>query len=269
MTTESLARIRKDIREAAKLLSDDEARYLVANYYMAQDARIRAAAQMRTMGEGAPNSAISWWWNEQDTMENEIKAFLDRYTMANPVGRWMRSITGVGPVIAAGILAHIRIEKAPTVGHIWAFAGLDPTKTWGKGEKRPWNADLKRLCWLLGESFVKVQSNEKDYYGKVYKARKEYETAKNERGDYAKLAQQTLETKRFGTDTEAYKWYIQGKLPPARIHLRSTRYAVKLFLAHLHEVWYEHHFKTKPPLPYPIAFLNHAHYIDVPNRRAA
>ena len=37
---------------------------------------------------------------------------------------------GIGPVIAAGLLANIDIKQAPTVGHIWRFAGLDPTNKW-------------------------------------------------------------------------------------------------------------------------------------------
>jgi hypothetical protein len=49
------------------------------------------------------------------------------------------------------------------------------------------------------------------------------------------------------------------------LHARAKRYAVKLFLAHLHEVWYREHYKTAPPIPYPIAHLGHAHYIAPPN----
>jgi hypothetical protein len=44
------------------------------------------------------------------------------------------------------LLARIDIVKAPTAGHIWRYAGLDPTVRWNKGEKRPWNAGLKVLC---------------------------------------------------------------------------------------------------------------------------
>jgi len=63
-------------------------------------------------------------------MENQIKRSLDKFTDHHPVGKWMKSIHGIGPVIAAGMLAHIDIEKAPTAGHIWRYAGLDPTVVW-------------------------------------------------------------------------------------------------------------------------------------------
>jgi len=58
--------------------------------------------------------------------------------------------------------------------------------------------------------------------------------------------------------------YEAGRLPDARIHLRAERYAVKLFLAHLHEVWFTHHYGRPPPAPYPIAHGGHAHVIAVP-----
>jgi hypothetical protein len=53
-------------------------------------------------------------------------------------------------------------------------------------------------------------------------------------------------------------------LPPAQIDNRARRYAVKLFLAHLHHVWYETEFGEAPPKPYPIAIMGHAHYIMPP-----
>ena len=55
-----------------------------------------------------------------------------------------------------------------------------------------------------------------------------------------------------------------GKLPDGRLHLRAQRYAVKLFLAHWHEVAYRNRYDKAPPLPYPIAHLGHAHVIAAP-----
>ena len=174
-------------------------------------------------------------------------------------------ICGIGPVIAAGLLAHIDIERAPTVGHIWNFAGLNPDQEWSKGQKRPWNAKLKTLCWKIGQSFVKVSNNDKDFYGKIYQERKAYESALNEAGEYAEQARAKLEKFKIGKDTESYKWYSEGKLPPAHIQQRAERYAVKLFLSHLHEIWYREHYGTEPPKPFAIAQLEHAHYISPPN----
>lgn len=261
-----ISRLSRDLREAAVTLTDDEARFLVDSYYMMQDARLRADGQLRALGESEePNSVLSWLGEQNRTLENQVKGALDRYSNGHPIGRWMRSITGIGPVIAAGLLAHIDIERCATAGNIWSFAGLNPLAEWKKGEKRPWNARLKVLCWKLGESFVKVSGNESDYYGKIYAARKKLETERNEAGAFAEQAALILTKRKIGKDTDAFKAYSVGRLPPAHIHARAKRYAVKLFLAHLHEVWRKHA-GLPVPLPYPIVFLGHAHIIPPPNQ---
>ena len=109
---------------------------------------------------------------------------------------------------------------------------------------------------------MKVAGSPKAVYGQIYRERKEYEQARNERGELADQAAAVLEKKRIGKDTEARKHYEAGKLPPAHIHARAKRYAVKLFLAHYHEVGYVLLHGVKPPLPYPLAVLGHAHKID-------
>ena len=199
------------------------------------------------------------------------------------------SICGIGPVISAGLLAHIdmapwkcvkpkdrctahapcsdecRTLKIETVGQVWRFAGLDPTVKWEKRTKRPFNAQLKRLCWLIGESFVKMQSREGDVYGKLYAERKALEETRNAEGAFADQAAKSLTEKSWQRETATKEHYLAGRLPPARIHLRAQRWAVKLFLAHYHHVAYETHWGTPPPKPYVISILGHAHEIKVPN----
>ena len=94
------------------------------------------------------------------------------------------------------------------------------------------------------------------------------EIANNEAGKYEDAAKTKLEKFKIGKTTEAYKHYSAGKLPPAHIHARAKRYAVKLFLSHLHEVWFKHEFKVAPPLPYPITLPEHSHKIEVPETKA-
>lgn len=261
---EPIERLKRDIAKTAATLSDQEARYLVDYYYICQEDRKRANNQTRALTEGQePCAVVAWLAEQAATLEAQIKRALDIYTSAHPVGEWLKSIYGIGPVISAGILAHIDITKAPTVGHIWSFAGLDPNVKWEKGQKRPYNAKLKTILWHAGQSFMKFSAREECYYGKIYRERKDFELARNERKENEEAVAAALT--RIGKHTEAYKHLIEGKLPPAQIDARARRYAVKLFLAHLHAVWYEIHFKTKPPLPYPIAILGHAHYIPPHN----
>lgn len=263
MELEPIQKLTRDIKSAAVTMSRQEARYLVDMYYQMQDNRIRAAGQVRSM-QDEPHTTLAWLQAQSETLEGQVKRALDAYSMSTEVGRWSRSICGIGPVIAAGLMAHIDIERAPTAGHIWAFAGLDPTKSWNKGEKRPWNASLKTLCWKIGESFVKVKGRDSDVYGNVYEERKAYEHERNERGEYAEQAASILATKKFRGDTKAKAAYEACRLPDGHIHARAKRYAVKLFLAHWHEVAYIERYGKAPPSPYAIAMLGHAHKIPVP-----
>jgi hypothetical protein len=239
---------------------------MVDAYYAMQEDRIRAAHQVRSLGEAAePNSLMAWLLDQRESLEKQVARALDAYSAGHVIGQWMRSQAGIGPIIAAGMLAQIDITKAPTAGHIWRFAGLDPSVRWNKGEKRPWNASLKRLCWNAGESFVRVSGNEHALYGQLYKQRKEIEERKNAAGDFADQAAASLAAKKFGADTQARAHYEAGRLPPARVHLRAKRWSVKIFLSHLQEVWWEHDTGTKPPAPYAMAFAGHAHKIPPPN----
>ena len=265
-TLEPIARLTRDVRDAAITLSRDEARYLVDAYYMMQRDRIRSTHQQRTLAEQEePHAVLGWLAENSRVLEANIKRALDAFSDRDVTGRWAKSITGIGPVLAAGLSAHIDIERAPTVGHIWRFAGLDPTMQWNKGQKRPWNASLRVLAWKIGESFVKVSSNEKDVYGHIWAQRKEFEQKKNEAGDYEAQAVAKLEKFKIGKDTEAYKHYKAGHLPPGHIHARAKRYAVKLYLAHWHAVAYYEKFQKEPPRPYVISHLHHVHEILCPN----
>lgn len=264
---EAVTRLTRDLKKAAQTLSPDEARYLVDAYYQMQGDRIRSANQVRALtASEEPHQTIAWLAENAGVLERSIASALDAYSAASLVGKWARSICGVGPVITAGLLAHIDIGKAPTAGHIWRFAGLDPTVTWEKGQKRPWNASLKTLCWKIGESFVKVSTNDDDVYGHLYIERKAKEQARNDAGELADQAAAKLARHKIGRNTDAFKSYATGRLPPAHVHARAKRWAVKLFLAHYQAVAYRDHFGTDAPKPYILTREGgHVHEIAVPN----
>lgn len=308
-TLEPVQRLTRDIKAASATLGRDEARFLVDAYYTAQEDRKRTANQSRALDKSEePHATIDFFLSQFNTTEKEIAKALDAYSAADPLGQWARSIVGIGPVIAAGLLAHIDVERANTAGAIWRFAGLDPTAEWKKGQKRPYNAKLKVLCWKIGDSFVKVSGNDEALYGKIYRQRKEYEVARDNevmdvtslvqgddllQGDgsvlvkidgeahsafsieqkdgsikwfakgNAKWASQTLRTKNI-KDEATLAIYRTGRLPAGRLDYRARRYAVKLFLAHYHEVGR----KLKGldvPAPYPLAHLGHNDRIAPPN----
>jgi len=254
---ELVQQLKMDLKKAASSLSKDEARFLVDTYYLHQKNRIRSFLQVRDLRKAdEPAQVLDDLVEVQRQIEDVVKLALDHYTRTGMLNQWARSQTGVGPVIAAGLCGHIDMEIATTPAKIWRFAGLDPTVTWEPRKKRPWNAALKTLCWKLGDSFVKSQSRKNPTYGRIYVERREYEERRNNDGELADQAEKALakfasSAGRFRKYLESGKapdaksapkgywswWhYQQGKLPPAHLLTRASRYAVKVFLAHYWEV---------------------------------
>ena len=270
-------RMSRDIRAAATTLSTRQARFLVDAYYQFQEDRKRADGRIRALSElNEPHSVINWLSEQSNTVENQIKGALDRYTGSHAIGSWMREIKGIGPVIAAGFLANLAIRRtdkegvehiAQVAGSFWSVCGLVPGKDRRRrGEKANWNPALKRICWIAGESFKKLQSSDEDaYYRHIYDERKTFENAQNEAGAYAEQAARELTEKKFGDDTKAKTFYAAGKLPPGHIDRRAARYAVKQFLSDLHTVWYEYEMGTPPPKPYVIEHMGHVHLRVAPH----
>jgi len=262
---ERLGKLRKDLKEVATKLTEQEARYLVDEYYIMQESRKRSANQTLAMAAtGEPNALVGWLSGLDKSVENSIKTILGLYAASKDTGAWCMSNFGVGPVISAGLLAHIDIKQAPTVGHIWSFAGLNPKRKFlGKEKaakivdevmgktrsvtndhmvelskrldrrteliekaatqngkvkltrtnlkkglaKRPFNGELKTLCWKIGQSFMKNSGQPKCYYGKLYLERKALEWQRNLDGEFASEADRALSEKNFKKNTTAYKFY--------------------------------------------------------------
>lgn len=332
---EILDKLSKDIKKGSLTLGKDEIRFLVDYYYQAQNDRIIMQNRIRAINQSdkdEPHETIAFINKQVSTIEENIKKILDYYTDNDPIGKWCKSITGIGPVISAGLIANLDITDKPTAGHFWSYCGLnDYNRPWigrektkkiidevlgdkkskditfedfcncciktqwkplnlieatGKDgkkifynaegtefkfkkediinqcAKRPYNARMKTLLWKLGQSFVKVSNNPNDIYGKIYQVRKAYEIDKNEKLEYKEQAE--VKAKIVGKNTEAYKSYSIGKLSPAHIQARCERYAVKIFLSHLHEIMYLVHNGKEAPKPFAIEILGHAHKIECP-----
>ena len=249
------------------MLGQREARWLVDQYYQIQDFRIQSANQVRQSGEEEPNRVLSWMAESMRRLESDIQKALGEFSDQYTIGQWMQSITGIGPVISAGLLSHLDVRECKTAGHFWRFAGMDPTQKWEKKQKRPWNAKLKCLCWKASECFVKFQNHKNDFYGKLYVERKAYEIARNESGGNADAAKAALEAKNYRAETDTRKAYESGILPPAHIHARAERWVSKLFLSHIHHAMWVDYYGTEPLKPYAFEKCpgDHRHFIDLPN----
>lgn len=144
---EPIVKLKMDLRTAAATLKNDEARYLVDLYYQIQDFRKASNSQIcaieRAVAKGKrpdePTLLLGWIFNTNFAVEQIIKKTLEEFTEVEPsgMGVWAKSVFGIGPVLSAGLLAHIDITKVKTGGGIWRFAGLDFTSKWEKKHKRP------------------------------------------------------------------------------------------------------------------------------------
>ena len=243
-------------------LSNVEARFLVSDYYFCQEMRKRADMQLRHLGDKASvaNAPVLQWTGQQAAeWEKAVQNALGRFGEASPVGRWMMAQHGIGSVIAAGLLAHIDIEKAPTVGHIWSFAGLNPSKKWNKGEKRPYNAALKQITYHLGECIKRTWKDADSFYGPIYGSRKKLIVERNEAGYNAERAK-TFRT----TSNEVRAALKKGMLPAGNLDRQACNFVAKIFLSHLHAIMYWDKYKRSAPKPFAISILGHAHEIRIP-----
>lgn len=307
-STQLVTKLNRDLIKAMASVGREEARFLVASYYLLQDQRERCDQQLGALEKEAAKEGRSsgradvlhWLGDQYRTMEGQVRRALLSFASGHVVGQWSMSLVGIGPVISAGLLAHIDIKQAPTVGHIWRFAGLDPSSVWRKGEKRPWNPDLKVLCWHIGQCLMRTHNHEASFYGSLYRRRKAYEVERNlKAGDifrqnpdpeywlsggqwrslYAgedpmkrearpeaiiETAFRTLRDKKI-QEKETRSWYERGMLPPGRIEQRAERWTTKLFLSHWHAVAWETETGEKPVKPYILTKDMHQEEVRTPN----
>jgi hypothetical protein len=143
----------------------DHARWLVDYYYDVQDLRIRAANQHRAVvqeTDARPLSVTEYSFSQMAEIEEEIKRALDAYSDAMP-GSWAKSQVGIGPVLAAGLMAHIDITRARTAGQVWRFAGLDPSVKWiGKDGARKLVSELENGGKLSPEQLLLLAATRVD-----------------------------------------------------------------------------------------------------------
>lgn len=131
-----VARLNRDLKNASKLLTHAQARYLVDAYYMMQDDRKRSNNQIRALEENSePSDVIEWFGLTATKIEDDLRSVLGIWARTFKAGRWAQSINGIGNVISAGLLAFIDIAKAPTAGCIWSLAGIESTSRWQSREK--------------------------------------------------------------------------------------------------------------------------------------
>jgi hypothetical protein len=245
------------------VLKEHEIAEIVSLYYDCQDLRIAHANKKRTE---PPSPLVQWldfWLTAGEKVIHGKLANWVQSDEAPPEAQWAYAQIGIGPIIAAGLAAHIDVAKANYISSLWKFAGLAPGfDRRVKGVKLPYNAQLKVLCWKAGESFVKVSGKEGATYGKLYAQFKAQEIQRNESGAYKGAAKGELEKKKFKVeDSVTKKRLLAGMLSDAHLHARAKRRAVKMFLAHY---WAKGREGKGLPVhnPYPIDIMGHSGKIE-------
>jgi hypothetical protein len=228
---------------------------LVKIYYDVQDVRIASENRLRTVGvvEGVNVSHLK-------KLEKEIRNRMHENYKDDPMYKWLRSIRGIGPVLAGGLISGIDIRKAEHVSSLWKYFGYHVVNGRAvkrkKGEKLGFNPGMRVLGYKIADSFVKHRT---PVYRQIYEERKRrameklnHPEANPENCPRYKECMEELKKKATRTGRGVKK-------PPCakHIHLRACREMVKEFLRHLWVKW-----RTMEGLPvskpYAVQILGHS-----------
>ena len=255
--TELLDKLNRDLKKAAESVSLDEVQFYVQAYYRVQEMRIACNNQtLDAAKRGVPYDLVQFIRDQMRRLEQQIEYVLRKFAEYNPTASLSLNVYGIGPVIASCLVAEIPIDRTPYTSHLLSFAGLRNPKKWEKGQKRPWNAKLKLTCWKIGDSFVKLSNRPDCKYGQLYRQRKEVLVAKNAVGDYARLAERSLQDRNI-IDAELRKCYQSGRMPDGRIDAWARRHVVELFLSHWFEAATWCAYNRMPKRPWQFAYTDH------------
>ena len=168
---------------------------------------------------------IQYLFERVSDIENYLTETITEEIQLHEMWPWLESVKGVGPGLAASLLAYLDIEKAPTVSSLWKYCGQGVTDGQRdrprKGEKLAYNAKVKRVCYLIATSFLRSSSPYRD----------EYDEAK------------------------AY-YQAHRDWRPAHVDMAARRKMIKLFLSHLWVVW-RHERGLEARKPYAMTVLGH------------
>lgn len=179
----------------------------------------------------------------------------------------VNDIVGNSKVVTDDHVALIAAKTQWSYSHIMANAYNEKTGRWSKPDivkaicMKPYNGELKSFCWKIGKSFQWNCNNEKSKYGMLFSERRVQEIAKNEALEFADQAE--IKKSMVGKTTEAYKSYVEGKLPKAHINNRAMRWAIKIFISHLFEEMYRVRYDKVPPRYYTLAKMEDEHNKEI------
>ena len=137
---EKMSREMKKIILNVPHVSKEEVRTLVTLFYQIQDIRIHISEQIRSIerevsapGDNSNANLLILRWVLQSVAGTEkgIKDALELICKSDKVGRWLLSINGIGPALAAGCLAYFDVTDRQYASSFISYAGLNDNN-------RPW-----------------------------------------------------------------------------------------------------------------------------------
>lgn len=180
-----------------------------------QKARIQFGNRVDALERGVDNgfpqqmAVAEKWAMRFQLLEEELDKDIADAVKHYAIYDYVSSLKGIGPILAAKLIAMIDIEQSPNISSLWRYAGyavIDGERERPvKGEKLHYNKRLKTTCYLIGSSFLKCGSP----YREVYDSARVYYEAN--RPDWTKGHQ----------------------------HNAAMRKMIKRFLSHLWQVWRE------------------------------
>lgn len=219
-------------------MSNDLLRTLVDTRTQIQKTRIAFSNRLSAIERGADRAEQP----EQAKLEAvyarlvDLEALLDKDIAEEvkgiPIYERVSTVKGIGPMLAAKIIAMIDIAKCDTISSLWRFAGFGVVdgqrEKLTKGEKAHYCRRLKTALYLIGSSFLKSNSPYRDIYDQ---AKEKYQ---QKHPDWTKL----------------------------HIHHAAMGDMLKIFLSHLWETWRQMEGLpvTQPYILYPES--GHSHKID-------
>lgn len=204
-------------------------------------------------------------FQQEQTIEKWIIQELKEYQVYT---EYLKNIKGVGPMLAAIIIAEYDIYRATTVSKMWQFTGLNPGMVYGKkivgtgskkkivtteelirGDKKtagylsPYNSWLRtKMCGVLAGSFLKSKSPYARYYYNLHMSQDGIKKG-------FPLGRLDIEDK--------WKDESEGHRSNA-----AKRYMIKMFLKDLYAAWRELEW-LEVRRPYQEEYLGHTHGVEM------
>lgn len=136
-------------------------RKLIEIRYDVQDVRKRSFSRLKSVGEveGIEPRLLK-------KLEEQIRKKVDLLVKESfgdeKILEWLRSIRGLGPIMAGGLLAYFDIKRSKHVSSFWKYAGLHVEDGFAprmrKGTKVGFNPKAHWFMWLVGGQLLKFKN---------------------------------------------------------------------------------------------------------------